>query len=99
MQLFWRERNASDIDFEDNLILFPEESEWIHVPQCITGRVYVLKFKSSSQRHFFWMQEKNDENDEKIFIKMNRLLAGTFDVENGEAVDFEFLNLLIVTKR
>lgn len=41
--------------FQD-LIIFPEDCEFKRVNQCTTGRVYVLKFKASTKRLFFWMQ-------------------------------------------
>jgi 26S proteasome regulatory subunit N13 len=34
-----------------NLILFPPDASFVGVPQA-SGRVYVLKFSSSDQRHF-----------------------------------------------
>ena len=42
--------------FWQDLIIFPDDVEFKHVPQCTTGRVYLLKFKSSSRKFFFWMQ-------------------------------------------
>ena len=43
------------------------------VPQCTTGRVFLLKFKDSSSRKFFyWMQEPSEEKDEEIFKKVRR---------------------------
>ena len=37
-------------------IIFPEDCEYVKVPQCTTGRVFLLKFKSSNKKIFFWMQ-------------------------------------------
>lgn len=39
----WKERASSTA--EDDLIIFPDDAEFKRVPQCTTGRVYVLKFK------------------------------------------------------
>ena len=41
--------------FQD-LIVFPDDCEYKRVSQCTTGRVYVLIFKLSNRRLFFWMQ-------------------------------------------
>uniref|UniRef100_A0A8C9F8F8 Proteasomal ubiquitin receptor ADRM1 n=1 Tax=Pavo cristatus TaxID=9049 RepID=A0A8C9F8F8_PAVCR len=44
------------------------------VPQCTTGRVYVLKFKAGSKRLFFWMQEPKTDKDEEHCRKVNEYL-------------------------
>ena len=41
---------------QDDLIIFPDDVEFKAVPACTTGRVFVLKFKTSNKRMFFWMQ-------------------------------------------
>ena len=56
------------------MILFPEEAEFIRVEQCTTGRVYLLNFKSSSDKLFFWMQDAKDDKDEENVAKVNRLI-------------------------
>ena len=38
------------------MIIFTDDCEFKRVPQCPSGRVYVLKFKAVSKRLFFWMQ-------------------------------------------
>lgn len=42
--------------------------------QCTTGRVYVLKFKSSNQKQFYWMQNKSDEKDSDIVRRVNQVI-------------------------
>lgn len=59
----WKDRTTGNV--EDDLIIFPDDCEFKKVEACKTGRVYLLKFKSSSRKLFFWMQEsKNDKDDE-----------------------------------
>ncbi len=54
--------------------MFPDEAELVRVAQCTTGRVYVLKYKSSSQRVFFWMQEPKNDKDEDFCKRVNGLI-------------------------
>ncbi|KAH9080473.1 adhesion regulating molecule [Lactarius deliciosus] len=56
-----------------DLILFPTDASFVTVPQA-TGRVFVLKFSSSDQRHFFWMQDASGERDEEFAFHVNRIL-------------------------
>jgi hypothetical protein len=70
----WKERTSSS--FEDDFVLFPEDAEYVKVPQCNTGRVFLLKFKTSSAKHFFWMQEPSEEKDEANCSKINKLIEG-----------------------
>jgi hypothetical protein len=72
MHLYWKERKATSP--EEDLIIFPGEADFLPVPQCTTGRVYQLTFKSSEQKLFFWMQAKSPEKDEEIALKVNRLI-------------------------
>ncbi|KAI8371648.1 proteasome complex subunit Rpn13 ubiquitin receptor-domain-containing protein [Radiomyces spectabilis] len=73
MHFYWKERKGS-AQPEDDLIIFPDEAEFVHVEQCTTGRVYLLKFKTSSQKLFFWMQNKNADKDEEVVNRVNRLI-------------------------
>lgn len=53
--------SAPEEEFEE-LLLFPGDAEWNHVKECTTGRVFELKFKSSGQRHVFWMQAPTSDS-------------------------------------
>ncbi len=55
MHFMWKDRGTGNV--EDDLIIFPDDVEFKRVTQCTTGRVFLLKFKSSNRRMFFWMQE------------------------------------------
>ncbi|XP_043948261.1 proteasomal ubiquitin receptor ADRM1 homolog isoform X2 [Drosophila biarmipes] len=72
MHFCWKDRTSGKI--EDDLIVFPDDFEYKRVDQCKTGRVYVLKFKSSTRRMFFWMQEPKTDKDEEHCRRINELL-------------------------
>ncbi|KAL3889120.1 hypothetical protein ACJMK2_001475, partial [Sinanodonta woodiana] len=57
-----------------DLIIFPDDVEFKHVTQCTTGRVFVLKFKSSTRKFFFWMQEPKTDKDNDHCKKVNDFL-------------------------
>merc|ERR1712210_54924 len=69
MHLQWKDRTTGTI--EDDLIIFPDDVEFKAVPACTTGRVFVLKFKTSNKRMFFWMQEPKVDKDEELCKKVN----------------------------
>ncbi|EFX75208.1 hypothetical protein DAPPUDRAFT_199479 [Daphnia pulex] len=50
----WKDRETGNV--EDDWIIFPDECEFVRVPQCTTGRVFFLKFKSFNMKLIFWMQ-------------------------------------------
>lgn len=71
--------------FQD-LIIFPDDCEFKRVPQCTTGRVYVLKFKAGSKRLFFWMQvcgkpiiKVLEQNTSRLPRTKSNFLAGAED--------------------
>lgn len=88
---------------EDDLIIFPEDAEWLKVAECTTGRAYVLKFKSSSQRLFFWLQEPSADKDEELAKNINdylnnpaaAMVAVDEDEEMADADDVEQQNQLL----
>ena len=55
---------------EDDLIVFPGDFSFEKVPECNSGRVYVMTFKSNNNRRFFWMQDLKDEKDEEVAKKV-----------------------------
>lgn len=72
MHFCWKDRGNGTV--EDDLIIFPDDIEYKRVKQCTTGRVYILKFKSSTRKFFFWMQEPKTDKDEEYMTKVNNLL-------------------------
>ncbi|KAI7691043.1 Proteasomal ubiquitin receptor ADRM1 [Sarcoptes scabiei] len=69
MHFCWKDRTTGQL--EDDLIIFPDDAEFLKVPQCTSGRVFVLKFKTSPRRLFFWSQEPKDDKDDEIVSKIN----------------------------
>ncbi|XP_074109881.1 regulatory particle non-ATPase 13 isoform X1 [Cotesia typhae] len=72
MHFCWKDRTSGVI--EDDLIIFPEDCEFKYVPDCKTGRVYILKFKLSNKKFFFWLQDMKTEKDEEHCKKINDVL-------------------------
>jgi 26S proteasome regulatory subunit N13 len=61
----WKDRTTGTTEPNDDLLIFPDEAEFMPVPQCTTGRVFVLKWKNNDNRRFFWMQEP-EKNKDKV---------------------------------
>ncbi|XP_067125525.1 proteasomal ubiquitin receptor ADRM1 isoform X1 [Centruroides vittatus] len=72
MHFCWKDRKTGLV--EDDLIIFPDDVEFKKVAQCTTGRVFVLKFKSSSRKCFYWMQEPKTDKDDEYCSKVNEYL-------------------------
>ncbi|KAI5370144.1 putative proteasomal ubiquitin receptor Rpn13/ADRM1, RPN13, DEUBAD domain superfamily [Septoria linicola] len=95
MHFCWRPRSAPSTDPEVDLLMFPSDghfyphvkeqgAEQLHSPT--NGRIFVLKFSSSNQKHYFWMQSKSQsrqgehswfsERDQRIGQIVDQLLQG-----------------------
>jgi 26S proteasome regulatory subunit N13 len=68
----WKDRTTSVI--EDDLIIFPDDCEFKRIEACKTGRVFLLKFKSSNRKLFFWMQEPKHDKDEEWSRRINEVM-------------------------
>lgn len=68
----WKDRTLGTV--EDDLIIFPDDCEFKKVEQCKDGRVFLLKFKSSNRKIFFWLQEPTNEKDDEYCRRVNELL-------------------------
>ncbi|KAF9305428.1 Squalene epoxidase [Mortierella antarctica] len=92
LHFFWKNRTTGEV--EDDLILFPGDAEMVPVPQCTTGRVLMLQFKSSSQKLFYWLQERKTDRDEVILYQINALIQQSAeddedDIQMDEDVTME----------
>ncbi|XP_068159706.1 proteasomal ubiquitin receptor ADRM1 homolog [Drosophila tropicalis] len=70
----WVDRKTGHIEVD--IVAEPGLLQFRRIEQCKTGRIYVLKFKQSTRRLFFWLQEQHHENDEEFCIRMNEYLLG-----------------------
>ncbi|XP_065897813.1 proteasomal ubiquitin receptor ADRM1-A-like [Dysidea avara] len=83
LHFYWKDRQHGRT--EDDFTIFPEEAEMKRVPQCTTGRVYLLRFKNNPQRKFFyWMQEPNEAKDADLIKKVNDLMNNPPEAGGGE---------------
>jgi len=77
LHFYWANRENNNI--EEDLILFPGDASFVPVQQVQGGRTYVLKFASSDQRFFFWMQDADPSRDEELVTKINNALNESFE--------------------
>lgn len=92
MHFCWQDRTTGIV--EDDLIIFPDDCEYIKVPQCTTGRVFLLKFKSSNRKFFFWLQEPRTDKDEDHCKRINEYLnnpAGSVPSSGSNDPDLQSL--------
>lgn len=68
----WKDRTTGNV--EDDLIVFPDDCEFKKIENVKNGRVYLLKFKSSSRRLFFWMQEPKTDKDDEWCRRINEVI-------------------------
>lgn len=93
----WRPRSAPSTEPEIDLIMFPQDGHFYPLPKeqgseelrsPTNGRIYVLKFNSSSQKYFFWMQSKAQGEDASLFSERDQRLGQIIDsLLQGEEVD------------
>jgi hypothetical protein len=100
----WKPRGTST-PVED-LIMVPANATFVRYP-IPSGRIFVLKFHGSSQRHFYWLQTKPDNpddlghfsaQDEAIERTINRLLRGDED-ESDDLMEDEDESMEDVERR
>lgn len=77
MHFCWKDRGTGEV--VDDLIIFPDDVMFKHIPPAKISaarcdRIYVLKFKASSRKFFFWMQEPKSDKDTELAGKVNNLL-------------------------
>merc|ERR1719216_696675 len=61
---------------ELDLTVFPSSAKWERIKECTDGRVYILRMTGTNRKHFFWMQEPDEEKDEEYATNINKLCEG-----------------------
>lgn len=55
LRFCWKNRKSNEV--EEEIVLLPDDAEFVELPECKTGRAFVLRFRKSPRRLFFWSQE------------------------------------------
>lgn len=91
MHFCWRPRAAPLDSPTLDLLMFPTDGNFVPYQKTrVSGRVFVLKFASSSQRHLFWLQSKSQSpSGDPAFFSSRDLKIGEIvnDLLQGEEVD------------
>ncbi|GME43120.1 26s proteasome complex ubiquitin receptor subunit [Neofusicoccum parvum] len=100
----WRPRSASVNDPELDLLMIPGDGSFVpytgkednsdsdNLRSPTDGRIFALKFSSSSQRHLFWLQSKSQSpnNDASWFSPRDLRIGQIVDMLlSGEEVDVQ----------
>lgn len=73
----WMDRRAGAVELD--VLVQPGTVEFRRIESCRTGRIYMLKFRRTSRRMFFWMQDPRYELDDAICARVNELLRSNDD--------------------
>ncbi|XP_045460866.1 proteasomal ubiquitin receptor ADRM1-like [Harmonia axyridis] len=82
MHFCWQDRTTGTV--EEDLIIFPDDCEYVRIPQCTTGRAYVLKFRTSNRRFFFWLQEPKTDKDDEHCKRINEILNNPASINSSD---------------
>ena len=88
----WRPRSAPLTDPEVDLVMVPSDGSFTPYKPATNGRIYVLKFFSSSQRYLFWLQSKSqDQQGSTSYFSPRDLKLGEIvnALLQGEEVDIQ----------
>jgi len=61
--------NTPEID----LIVFRDDAKFTKIKKA-AGRIFKLEFQSYDDKYFFWMQEKEEKNDQDYADKVNKII-------------------------
>ncbi|CAE6509461.1 unnamed protein product [Rhizoctonia solani] len=93
LYLRWRARDGDASTREDlELVIFPSDARMEKVSNDPSLRMYVLKFQSSDQLHFFWLQDPDSSQDASSIERINNLMS-EFDPESTESTTANAANV------
>eukprot|EP00499_Haloplacidia_sp_CaronLabIsolate_P002637 CAMPEP_0196782154 /NCGR_PEP_ID=MMETSP1104-20130614/10829_1 /TAXON_ID=33652 /ORGANISM="Cafeteria sp., Strain Caron Lab Isolate" /LENGTH=374 /DNA_ID=CAMNT_0042152385 /DNA_START=43 /DNA_END=1167 /DNA_ORIENTATION=- len=84
-KLQWVDRGSNQVDPEHDHLIFPDAQTFEKVDTGREGdRVYILQYRNSARRFFYWMQEPDASKDAELVGKLNQLLRDpTANVSDG----------------
>jgi len=68
----WKDRTTGTEVLK--LILFPGDATFRKVEEAKSGRIFVLEWKTTDKKEFFWMQEPKDEKDKEFCDNINKFI-------------------------
>ncbi|WWC92986.1 uncharacterized protein L201_007950 [Kwoniella dendrophila CBS 6074] len=68
----WKNRTTGQV--EDELLIFPGEATFERVEQDVSGRTHILKFSSSDQKYFFWIQKSDQQAILRAQVDIDNLI-------------------------
>jgi hypothetical protein len=71
IHFLWKDRSTNQV--ETDLMIFPADAVFRKVPEA-NARVYILEFKTSDKKLFFWLQEPSEEKDEQNCSDINKYI-------------------------
>ncbi|KAL5596776.1 hypothetical protein BROUX41_006540 [Berkeleyomyces rouxiae] len=96
IHLCWRKRSSSSNEPDLELVMIPGDGNFLHydseAPSAKTnGRIYVLKFQSSSQRYLFWLQSAPEHHTihSRLSERDRKITDIVYNLLQGEEVDVD----------
>jgi len=82
MHFQWSDRESNDVTLD---LIFFNDAYFQKITRCTTGDVYLLRFTSSDQKHFFWIQEPKAEGNAELIKKFNEAVNATIPDKNAKS--------------
>merc|ERR1719226_396104 len=77
----WHDREKNEVSI-DRIVI--NDAYFEKIEKCTTGRVYLLRFTSSDEKLFFWMQEPKEDGDAELIKKFNEAVGATIPEKSAK---------------